>query len=159
MKIHTEHNPRNAAIIITAVVSLATGFMRAEGRSGISTSAACMAPWQLEGRWGGQSPICAEGHSVSQSLVVTPCQTSTFFLLGCSFPAPCRAALLGQADYAGCVSGVAWPVTPFSGIFRLGATGSQFCLMAELPHYNTWKPSVAIFSVLWTNPVFSERKE
>lgn len=48
MKIHTEHNPRNAAIIITAVVSLATGFMRAGGRSGISTSAACMAPWQLE---------------------------------------------------------------------------------------------------------------
>lgn len=64
-------NTVNAAIITTAVVSLATGFMRGAGCSVIRTPAACMAPWQVEGWWGHQSLIFVEGHSVSHISVGT----------------------------------------------------------------------------------------
>ena len=53
--------------MISVIVSLAMGFMRGEGHSVIRTSAACVAPWQVEGWWGRQSPILTEDHGVKRS--------------------------------------------------------------------------------------------
>ena len=50
----------SSSIMISEVASLAKGFMRAEGHTTIRTSAACLAPWQVEGWWGRQNPLLTE---------------------------------------------------------------------------------------------------